>query len=82
MRKFNELTFNEIKALSEEEWKSIPPNEKRRCSGCNYLKGYVSLWCTNKEACKTRGTSIPGIIKCPFWEEEKTLFEKIKNMLK
>lgn len=28
----------------------------------------VSWWCTNKEASRLRGTNIPGIVNCPYYE--------------
>jgi len=41
---------------------------QRRCYDCRSLKAAVGWWCTNKEAIAWRGTSIPGVHDCPFWE--------------
>jgi len=35
---------------------------------CRYLTAALSYWCTNKESIRRRGTSIPGVIKCPYYE--------------
>lgn len=48
-----------------------PDSEKARCYDCRFLKGAVSWWCTNDEAKEARGTSIPGICQCPYWEPAK-----------
>jgi len=68
MKKFNEMTQNEINTMSEEDFKVIPPDERRSCYDCGHLKSALSWWCTNKEAQKVRGTSLPGCIKCTFWK--------------
>ena len=67
MKPFKEMTSAEIKALSNEEFDNISPFEKHSCYDCKYLKGYISLWCTNFDAREYRRTGIPGIIKCHFW---------------
>jgi len=45
-----------------------PDASLRRCYDCQSLKAAVSWWCTNREAIKWRGTQIPGVHNCPFWE--------------
>lgn len=35
---------------------------------CRHLKAALSWWCTNPNAIKYRGTSIPGVKGCPFFE--------------
>ena len=67
MKDFNYMSSSEISALTQEEFDSISPFKKRSCYNCKSLKAIVSLWCTNIEAKKARGTSIPGCIKCPYW---------------
>lgn len=82
--KFSELTTEQINNLTEEEFKNIPPEEKRSCYDCTHMKGYISWWCTEKQAIKARGTSIPGCIKCPFWEpkrNKKSILDYIKSKL-
>jgi hypothetical protein len=56
--------------LSTEDFKKLSPFVRLNCAECVYLKGRVSLWCTNKEAIEKRGTSIPGISNCPCWEAD------------
>lgn len=47
--------------------KERPDATQKRCYDCTHLRGAVSLWCTNKDAVKRRGTSIPGTDRCPSW---------------
>ena len=44
-----------------------PDPERASCYDCTHLKAAVSWWCTNDDAIKWRGTSLPGVEKCPFW---------------
>lgn len=67
MNKFSEMSQFEINKLTYDEFMSISPFEKKSCYDCIYLQGYYNLWCTSVEARKARGTTIPGIIKCPYW---------------
>jgi len=46
------------------------PFEKRSCYDCSFIVGYVSLWCSNEQAVKDRGTAIPGCIHCPYWQPD------------
>lgn len=79
-KKFSELSPSEIQALSKEEFKNISPFEKKSCYDCTYCKPAVTLWCRNEEAVKARGTAIPGVIKCPFWEPDwKYIKDKYKT---
>jgi hypothetical protein len=52
-----------------------PDAERKACADCRHCKGAVSWWCKNPEAVRQRGTSIPGVIKCPFWEPCRTAAE-------
>lgn len=70
--------------MIEFRWKGdTPPNEKRRaCKDCRHLKGALSLLCTNDAAAEHRGTSIPGIRDCDYWEpmlpvEKKGFFKRL-----
>lgn len=75
MKPFNKMSQQEIEALSKEEFLSIDPEIRRSCYDCDYLIGYINLWCTSKEAIDYRGTSIPGCIKCIYWKlHEKKSF--------
>jgi hypothetical protein len=62
--------------LSTKAFKELSPFVRRNCAECVYLKGRVSLWCTNKEAIEKRGTSIPGISNCPCWEADWNYISK------
>lgn len=70
MKKFSELTQQEIKWMTPEEFAAVSPFEKKSCGDCACLVAKISWWCGNKEAIKLRGTAIPGIIKCPFWQPD------------
>ena len=70
MKKFSELTQEEITAMSKEEFSKISPFEKRSCYDCSHLKAALSWWCRNPDAIKARGTSIPSCIKCPYWSPD------------
>jgi hypothetical protein len=52
-----------------------PDAAQKRCFDCKHCKAAVSWWCTNKDAAKYRGTSIPGVRNCQFWEPMKTKVE-------
>jgi len=45
-----------------------PDLEKKSCYDCSHCKASVSWWCTSDDAAEYRGTKIPGIINCKFWE--------------
>lgn len=47
--------------------------DARACSrkkgpDCRFLTSALSFWCTNEGSNRLRGTTIPGVIKCPFYE--------------
>lgn len=52
-----------------EEVKFELPSVRRSCGDCVYCRGVISLWCMNPAAVKKRGSRIPGICHCPFWEK-------------
>ncbi len=68
--------------MIEAVFKGVEPDaEKRSCFDCRSCKAAASWWCTNEEAKKARGTSLPGVIKCSFWTparkwEDLSLFER------
>lgn len=45
--------------------------ERRNCAHCGFLVAYITWWCYNNDACKARGTSIPGVNHCPYWKPDK-----------
>lgn len=44
-----------------------PNAERKGCVDCKFMRGAITLWCTNKAASDDRGTLIPGVIDCPHW---------------
>lgn len=56
-----------------------PDKNVKCCSDCYWCQAALVFWCMNDEACKTRGTKIPGIKKCTYWSPIKkaTWLEKI-----
>jgi len=34
---------------------------------CRHLGAALSLWCTSELCIRARGTSIPGVINCPYY---------------
>lgn len=80
MKKFSEMSQSEICVLSDEDFKSVSPFEKRSCADCGHLTSAMSWWCTSEDAKKVRGTSLPGCIKCPFWKPKwKFIDDKYKT---
>lgn len=45
-----------------------PDETKKRCYDCKHCQGTISWWCVNEKAVEARGTAIPGIKNCTFWE--------------
>lgn len=45
----------------------------KSCINCRSFRGAVSWWCINELAVEHRGTSIPGICNCGYWEQARTL---------
>ena len=68
MKKFSEMSQDEINAMSAAEFKAVSPFEKKSCADCAHIVAAMSLYCGNIAATSARGTSIPGAIKCPYWE--------------
>lgn len=56
------------------------PFELKSCYDCKNLVAKISWWCGSKEAIEWRGTSIPGVIHCPFWKPDiKMIDDKYKT---
>ncbi len=51
----------------------IPNAIVKGCFDCFFCQAAVSWWCINHKAIKFRGTHIPGIVGCSFWEPMETL---------
>ena len=49
---------------------------RRNCASCNFLVGYINWWCSNKDACKMRGTNIPGVCHCPYWKPARKYIKR------
>lgn len=62
------------KKVTAEQFKKTG-EEKRGCAWCKHCQPKINWWCENKEAIKQRGTSIPGIIQCPFFDFDPTKIE-------
>lgn len=62
-QEFKELTDD----LSIEEFKKLSPFIRLNCADCKFLKGNISLWCTNDEAIEIRGTKLPAVSNCSCW---------------
>ncbi len=60
-------TKDQIRRMPNDQFVNANPFVKQSCSDCVFMKSALSFWCSNKEAIKFRGTSIPGIIFCKFW---------------
>jgi hypothetical protein len=43
---------------------------------CAHLTSALSWWCINDDARKYRGTTIPNIYNCPFYEEREGIIKK------
>lgn len=82
IKKFSDLTQDEIDSMTDEEYNTVPPEEKRSCHDCAHLKPAIRYWCSNKEAIELRGTSIPGCIRCPSWELMKPVNDIINILSK
>jgi hypothetical protein len=81
-KEFHELDSDEKSNIPDEIWKTLSPYVKRDCYHCAFLGGYISLWCLNDEASEYRGTKIPGIYNCHFWQPNEKIIEKTKKELK
>lgn len=52
-------------------------SSQRRCYDCAHCQAALSWWCVNPDAIKARGSQIPGVRDCPYWESAKTVGEVI-----
>lgn len=69
--------------ISEEQYQQEKknPEKLRSCYNCEHLREALSIWCGNEKAIADRGTKIPGIIHCPYWEPDKKAHRKMQNNL-
>ena len=80
IKEFQDLTTEEIRELNDEDFKKLHPKDKRNCDTCSSLTSALNYYCTNKDAKEARGTSIPGIIRCPYWSwNELKKIHSVKN---
>lgn len=58
--------------MTDEEFEALTPFERQSCYDCKFCQapGRISWWCMNEDARRYRGTSIPGVIKCHFWQPD------------
>lgn len=70
------MTPKEVAEMSDEDWRNLSPFEKKHCTDCAFLKGALSWYCTNDDAKKMRGTSLPAICQCPFWQPNWNYIDK------
>ena len=80
-KSLDDLSSEEKQNIPHETWLQLSPYIKKDCYHCEFLKGYISLWCTNKEAVAYRGTAFPGVYNCLFWEPNEENIEKSRKSL-
>jgi hypothetical protein len=61
---------------SKNELDKMTPFEKKSCYDCGHLTAALFMYCTNKDAIKSRGTTIPGCVKCPYWKPDWSMISK------
>lgn len=66
--------------MTNEEVRNMPPEVRRWCTDCRFMYARLNWWCGNKKAIESRGTAIPGVHQCPYWElDEEYVKEKKKK---
>lgn len=66
-----------MKRLTKEQRSNIRDIlTEKNCAYCKYLVSKISWWCGNESAIKARGTSLPGVIHCPYFELDKNYTRK------
>ena len=80
-KSLDDLSSEEKQNIPHETWLQLSPSIKKDCYHCAFLKGYITLWCTNKEAVAYRGTAFPGVYNCLFWEPNEENIEKSRKSL-
>lgn len=73
---FSKMTPKEVEQMSDEDWRNLSPFEKKHCYDCAFLKSALSHYCSNDEAKKMRGTSLPAICQYPFWKPNWNYIDK------
>lgn len=68
--------------------KKRPDPERGACVDCTHCQapGRISWWCSSLKAIKYRGTSIPGVKNCRFWEPiqfypDLSFWQKLKALM-
>lgn len=73
------MSQDEINEIPKERFFKISEFHKNGCFGCGFVVEALSLWCSNSEASKLRGTRqlsrYSSVIKCPFWKPNPDLFK-------
>ena len=68
---FNDLTNDEIKSLTREEFYSYPIGDRKSCRECAYLShGFYGRECSNEIAIRNRDTTKPNFARCSVWKLE------------
>lgn len=62
--------------MTNEEVRNLPPEVRRWCPDCRFMYARVNWWCGNKKAIEARGTAIPGVHRCPYWELDEEYVKK------
>ena len=65
--------------MTNEEVRNLPPEVRRWCPDCRFMYARVNWWCGNKKAIEARGTAIPGVHRCPYWELDEEYVKKQKE---
>jgi hypothetical protein len=71
MKPFTEMSQSEIEAMNQEDYLAVLPSDRKACFDCKHLYSAVNPWCGSDEAIEFRGTAIPGVIKCTYWEPDR-----------
>jgi uncharacterized integral membrane protein len=75
--------IDNMKRLTKEQRSNIREIlEDKSCAYCKHLYSLVDWWCGNKDAIKSRGTSLPGVIHCPYFELDKNYTRKELKKIK
>lgn len=70
--------MTEMRVISGE-----PDAAAKCCTDCRFMQAALTWWCVNDQARKARGTCLPGICGCPFWQpaHHYTWRDSIKSFL-
>ena len=65
--------------MTNEEVRNLPPEVRRWCPDCRFMYARVNWWYVNKKAIDARGTAIPGVHQCPYWELDEEYVKEQKK---